>query len=178
MASLEMADNFTDLVSQTEASAVDARVLSTLVERLEASACRGIADKLSEYKTCGPRANNLIAELRMALAIGDATGLAMQLQARDAHDLRLCGPSVDCTIEVEHKSSISAFADVFYPDPGAIAAYGRAEDGWKAASFRLHKRLKDLAFELQPWIDGKLSEPRWDGRERARQEDECGYLAE
>jgi hypothetical protein len=118
--------------------------------------CEGVASKLAEYKGCGRRAEDLIAELRMALALAECTGATVHLQAGDAHDLRLAGPNLDCTIEIEHKSSISAFATVFYPEPHEIAAYGLAKDGWKAFSFRLHEALKTLPFEIQPWIDASL----------------------
>ena len=55
------------LVAETYASADDARTLSTLVRRLEATGCTGIATKVAEYKGSGPRAEDLIAELRLAL---------------------------------------------------------------------------------------------------------------
>jgi hypothetical protein len=173
-----MARTLADLVAQTDASAIDARALSWFVERLEASSCSGLAGKVAEYKGCGPRADDLIAELRIAFALSDATRATVELQEGAVHDLRLRAPGLDCTVEVEHKSSVSAFAAVFYPDPDAVAAYGRVNGGWQAASFRLQETLEGLPFDIQPLIDGELSEPRWGGHDRAKQEEVCGQLAQ
>jgi hypothetical protein len=151
--------------------------LSGLRRDLQRLGAKGLDEKLSEYSHAGAALENLTAELRMGLAISLATGLSIQFQSGEASDLRLQGEQLDCTIEVEHKSSASAFSGVFHPTQENLAEYASATKAWQVAAWRLHAAVMASAFEIHPWIDAKLSEPHWSWQERAEQEDACAVVA-
>src|SRR4051812_42587402 len=105
------------LLLKTGTTASDQNRVSRVLMDLERLAAKGLAEKLDEYAHVGASIENLTAELRMGLAISSVTGLPIEFQSGDAADLRLRAGGLDCTIEVEHKSSASAFAAVFYATP-------------------------------------------------------------
>lgn len=171
-------EDFSTFIARIVASRANERAVAYLVEQLRALPCRGLADKLDEYKGRGCSAPDLIAELRMAIALLSATGARLDFQSGAAADLRLDGDGVNWTVEVEHKSAVSPFAAIFYPGPDDLAVYARSGVRWQSASARLHEIIRSLPIEIQPWIGGKLDEPCWGGSERAKQEETCGAIAE
>src|SRR5262249_29444143 len=132
-------------------------MLEELVERLHAASAVGLAEKLGEYR--GKQTENVLAELRMGEALSIATRSRLYLQCGDAHDLRLMNETIDCTVEVEHKSSVSAFAAIFYPELDVLEQCREASDASKRTVWQLDQAVRASRFEIEPWIRASLDEP-------------------
>lgn len=168
-----MTPTLADLISRTNALSLQKARLRYLVEERSDARCSNMVGKLAEYSGRGDAVENLIAELRLASALLRATNVRVVLQDGAASDLRLLiDDDVDVTVEVEHKSSYSAFSDIFYPDPDLELplAAGERDSPSRAAARRLHAVVRSRNFLIDPWIDATLAEPLWGGKERAEQE--------
>ena len=146
-----------------------------MVEELRRLHCMGVEAKLREYGC--DRTPNLIAELRMALALAIPLRRPAILQSAHAPDLVFELEGVTCTVEVEHKSSLSPFCAVFYPDSKTLEEYRNSQAPWRAAALRLHELLERLPVKIEPALGAELAEPRWSRNERTAQEERCGALA-
>ena len=153
------------------------RKLPELAERLKSIGCSGVDEKLKEY---GPQKyGNLLAELRIGEQLSEYLNKPVRFQSGQLPDIQFTAQGVDCTVEVENKTSADSFSAVFYPDDETLDWYRNEGDAvWQKASVRLHDLVESLPVRIEPWTEGVLTKPAWDGPERQRQEEECGQLAD
>ncbi len=113
----------------------------------------------------------------MALVLAIRLRHPVTLQTGAAPDLAFEMEGATCTVEVQHKSSVSPFSAVFYPDSKTLEQYRNSHSSWQAAALQLHDLLERLAVNIEPAIGSVLAEPRWSWEERRAQEERCGVLA-
>lgn len=152
--------------------------LPALVQRLKSLRCDGVDDKTAEYDPTPEKLGDLLAELKLGAQLSTHLKVPVTFQTGDKSDIIFEAHGVRCTVEVEHKSTADPFGAVFHPHPDTLAWYAEeGQESWQEAAVRLNNIVTRLPIEVEPFTEGDLSEPRWGGRERQKQEECCGELA-
>jgi hypothetical protein len=152
--------------------------VQAIVEHLRTRGCAGIDEKVNELSQPG-KFGDLLAELRLGEQISRHLKMPVVFQIGADSDIRFKASGVECTIEVEHKSSIDPFDSVFYPAPDKLLWYRTSgQELWQKAAVRLNEIVNRLPIVIQPVTNGEVNEPLWGGPERSKQEERCGVLAD
>lgn len=153
--------------------------LRGLVGELIALNCHSVVGKLvaeGKKKRAGGGLVDLVAELRMALALTRHLGVAVDFNSGDNADLRFLSGPVDCLVEVKHERATYPWSELFNPDPVDISEMEAGEE-WKRPGYRLHDVVRDLPVEVQPQLGSFFLKDEYLGPERAEQQRACGEVA-
>lgn len=101
--------------------------LRQLVNDLVRIGSVGMPEKVQEYR--GGRAEDLVAELRVAWALVDRCETPPVFEVGDAPDFRFDVAGTSVLADVVHKSVSHALSTVLYPDPDRLAAYSNPAAG-------------------------------------------------